>query len=302
MRGLLATSLAMVVFLPISAGAAEGKTLDLILNGQLWASTVITPYDDSSKEARDATYKVYTHVMDFTKRQPLTKGEGGQYPHHRGLFIGWRETTVGGKKYDTWHMTDCYQQYVGTIKEEHGGDWASHSMTVEWRDADDDHIFIDEDRIVRAQAAPGGTRVFDFTSVLTAVEGDTTLRGDSHHAGMQIRLANEVAEHPEATVYTLPEGAKRLENDEVSGAPWVVCNVEILGTKYWVMHMTPPELSAPLKLYSIRPYARFGAFFEPDLKKGDRMAFTFRIVVSTSPIDLAAANTMYDEYASGHVK
>ena len=93
-----------------------------------------------------------------------------------------------------------------------------------------------------------------------------------------------------------------MENDEVSDAWWAVCNAEIGGKKYWVMHMTPPDNPTGIKLYSIRPYARFGAFFEPDVKKDHPLTLTFRIVVSETPIDQARADTLYHEYASGHAK
>ncbi len=275
---------------------AEDKTQDLTIGGVAWTKSVITPYDDSSNEARDETYKVYTHLMDFAGKEPITKGGGGQYPHHRGLFIGWRETTVGGTKFDTWHMTDCYQQFTGKMSLDRAPEHDIQTLGIEWNGNDGTPI-LDEQRTIAVRPGADGMRIVDFTSVLTS-QADVTLRGDSHHAGMQVRLSNEVAEDSDATVYILPEGAKRLENDEVSGAWWAVCNAEIGGKKYWVMHMTPPGNPTVLKLYSIRPYARFGAFFEPDLKKGQPLTLTFRIIVSESPIDQAKANALYQEYAA----
>ncbi len=289
------------------AGAAEDQTLDLAIDGVTWAKTVITPYDKSSKESRDATYKVYTHVMDFAGKEPITKGAGGKYPHHRGLFIGWRETTVGDKKYDTWHMTDCYQQYVETVKDPNRVDSpmnAAQLLAIEWRDSETDKPFIRETRLIEVSKGPEGKHIVDMVSVLTAVDKDVTLRGDSHHAGMQIRLADEVSDKEKETEYLLPEGAKRIENDEVSGAAWAVCHVTIGGKPYWVMHMTPPPSeegdsrfsSKEVKLYSIRPYARFGAFFEPDIRGGHTQSFMTRVVVSEKPIDLEEANLLYKDY------
>ncbi len=279
---------------------AEDKTQDLSFDEVVWAKTVVTPYDDSSKEARDETYKVYTHLMDFAGKEPITKGGGGQYPHHRGLFIGWRETTVGGKKFDTWHMTDCYQQFTGKMKLDRGPERDIQTLGIEWNGNDGTPIF-NEQRTISIQAGAAGIRIVDFTSVLTS-DADVTLRGDSHHAGMQVRLSNELAEHPELASYVLPEGAQMLKNDEVSGAWWAVCNAKIGGKDYGIMHMTPPDNPTGIKLYSIRPYARFGAFFEPDVKKGVPLTLTYRIVVSESPIDQAKAEMLYQEYASGHTK
>lgn len=277
--------------------AAEEKTLDLTIGGVPWAKTVITPYDDSSKKSREETYKVYTHLMDFAGEEPITKGAGGQFTHHRGLFIGWRITTVGDKKFDTWHVTDCYQQFTGKMKLDRGPDFDIQTLGIEWRGNDGTQIF-DEERTIAIRPGADGMRIFDFTSVLTAPTADVTLRGDSHHAGMQVRLSNEVNEHQKDTVYILPEGAKLLDNDEVSGAWWAVCNAKIGGKPYWVMHMTPPDNPGGVDLYSIRPYARFGAFFQPDVKKGEPLTLTFRVIVSEQPIDQAKAAALYAEYSN----
>jgi hypothetical protein len=63
------------------------------------------------------------------------------------------------------------------------------------------------------------------------------------------------------------------------------------------MHMTPPDHSGGIPLYSIRPYARFGAFFEPDLTKGEPLIVRFRIVVSESEITPERAAELYSDYS-----
>ena len=191
-------TLLLAALMVCAASFAEDKTIDLSVGDAVWAKTVVTPYDHSSKESREATFKVYTHIMDFAGKAPITKGLGGLYPHHRGLFIGWRETTVGDKKYDTWHMTDCYQQYTGMLSKNPGSESAPPAMGIEWR-GNDGTAILSEERAIKPSAGSDGSRVFDFTSVLTS-QADVKLRGDSHHAGMQVRLSNEVAEHQDATV------------------------------------------------------------------------------------------------------
>ena len=148
-----------------AAAFAEDKTIDLSVGDAIWAKTVVTPYDNSSKESREATFKVYTHIMDFTGKEPITKGLGGLYPHHRGLFIGWRETTVGGKKFDTWHMTDCYQQFTGKMKSDRGLERDMQTLGIEWRGNDGTPI-LDEQRAIAIQQGADGMRQIDFTSVL----------------------------------------------------------------------------------------------------------------------------------------
>lgn len=288
------TALAMVIC-TVGAGAAAEDTLDVVVGGEPWLRTVVTAYDDSSDAAREQTYKVYTHIMDFEEEAPITKGAGGLYSHHRGLFIGWRRTEVGRQTYDTWHMPDCYQRYVETTWEASEPNWAGQTIEVEWCDLEGEP-FIQEYRTITARPSAGQTRVIDFQTQLTAMKRDIQLRGDSHHAGMQVRLSNEVSEHQETTEYILSKGSERLENDEVANAWWAVCHTQIGGEDYWVMHMTPPTHPLGAPMYSIRPYARFGAFFEPNLIRGRPLRLAFRVVVAKDPIDAARAEGIYQLY------
>ena len=45
-------------------------------------------FDDSSKEAREKTKKVFHHLFTPDGSRLITKGPGGKYSHHRGLFYG----------------------------------------------------------------------------------------------------------------------------------------------------------------------------------------------------------------------
>ena len=297
---LRASILSAALVLVTSIAFADDTTLDLKIGDFTVAKTVITPYDDSSKESREATYKVYTHVMDFAGKEPITKGSDGLYTHHRGMFIGWRETTVGDKKFDTWHMTDYYQESEPnpvrwsaqlSIDSEYIA-YGGQGFKIKWRGNDGTRI-LDEDRSISAGITKDGTRVLDHSSRLTAGDQPVTLRGDSHHAGMQIRLSNDVSEHQNTTKYIAQPGAEFLKNDEVNGTWWVACAADIGGKRYWVMHMTPQDHPGGQPLYSIRPYARFGAFFEPDLKAGQTLDVHFRIVVSESEITSERAAELY---------
>ena len=61
-------------------------------------------HDVSTPERRLETYKPYLHVFDADGTAPITKGAGGDFTHHRGIFIGWNKISVGGKTMDRWHM------------------------------------------------------------------------------------------------------------------------------------------------------------------------------------------------------
>ena len=81
----------------------KGKHLDVIQNGKVIARYMYA-HDPSSKESRHETYKPYLHVMSPDGKTPITKGAGGQFTHHRGIFLGWNRIGFKKKSYDLWHM------------------------------------------------------------------------------------------------------------------------------------------------------------------------------------------------------
>jgi len=263
-------------------------------DGTAWVQLILPEYDRDNLEG---SYKPYTHILDFTGENHLTKGAGGRFTHHRGMYIGWNKTQTEAREYDTWHMRNCYQAPSGEVEIDASDDNVHIRFGVNWNDLKG-ATFMSEVREHVLRAGENGERIFDFKSTLKSEVGPIKLRGDLHHAGMQIRLANEIAENEENTEYILPEGAVEQDNDEVIGAWWVTCSAEILGKRYWVMHMTAPDLVGGVPVYSIRRYARFGAFFEPDLEEGKALETQFRILVSEAPLDQAASQARYDAYAA----
>ena len=80
-----------------------GKHLDIIQDGKVVARWMYA-HDLSTKDSRHDTYKPYLHVMGPDGKTPITKGPGGKFTHHRGIFLGWNRIGFEGKKYDLWHM------------------------------------------------------------------------------------------------------------------------------------------------------------------------------------------------------
>ncbi len=301
MRHGVVTCLLLVLGLGLSCGASDSKAAtvdelgqDLLVDGKVWLRTMVTPFEKRGAANREKTYKVYTHILDFAGKEPITKGAGGKYTHHRGLFIGWKDTLVGGKDFDTWHMSNCYQQLAEITEGKDGG--PKQVMKIDWSTLKGEP-FIKETRTIAAKPGADDLRVIDFTSHLESVAGPIQLRGDLQHAGMQVRMANEVSEHEDSTQYTLPEGATEDDSDQVVGAWWTCCSPVVRGERYWLVHMTPPDHAAGIPVYSIRQYARFGAFWEPDLAPDKPLDVTFRVVVSKTELDRAACQALYDAYA-----
>lgn len=301
MRTMVLFAMAGMAAMAAPAAGAAGFTFEerpgalvLLYEGKPWLSTQTPAYDPAHKED---TYKVYTHVYDFAGSAPITKGPGGKYSHHRGLFIGWKDVGAGGAHYNIWEMANSYQEHVGWLERTAGPDRAVQREKVRWCAAEGKPL-IEEVRTLTAMPGPDGVRVIDFASELTTLAGPITLRGDLHHAGMQVRMADEVSTHEATTRYILPEGARELEGDRVEGAWWVCCSSEVGGKRYWVLHMTPPDHPTGQPVYSIRRYARFGASFEPDLAEGMPLAMRFRIMVSERELDAAACGKLYQDYAN----
>ncbi len=276
--------------------------LDVQLDGRIWLRTVTTPFDAENPEL---TYKVYTHLYDFEGAFPITKGAGGKYSHHRGLFIGWNHTHVGDRVVDTWHMRagregalrDAYaqQQLVEWVAMEVQENRASHTARIHWM-ADDLEPFIEEERTIIAYPGDNGIRVVDFISILTPLAGPIQLRGDAHHAGMQVRMSNEVVDTEHDTEFILPEYAVELDNDIVGKAWWLCGSMVVGGKRYWVLHLTAPDLVTGQPQYSTRPYGRFGAFFEPDLTPDTPLRLAFRVIWSESPLDRERCEALYQQY------
>ena len=279
----------------VAQSPVEHHYADIPLRGVTALRTQVTPLNEANREE---TYKVYTHLMDFEGEEPITKGPGGKFTHHRGLFIGWNHTLVDDERYDTWHMSSSYQQFDSWVTAPlPEGKEAGHTLVVNWNKNDGETI-IRETRAIYAAQPEDHLRIIDFSSLLESNAGDIPLKGDSHHAGMQIRMHNEVSEHEETTDYILPEGAEEIANDEVIGGWWACAAVDVADKRYWVLHMTPPDHPGGEPMYSIRRYARFGAFWEPTLMADEPMALHFRIVVSSEPMDRDACQALYDAYAA----
>jgi len=65
------------------------------------------PLDESSKDARVQTFKIFHHLYDPKGETFVTKGPGALFTHHRaGIFYGFNKVTYGEKKScDVWHCT-----------------------------------------------------------------------------------------------------------------------------------------------------------------------------------------------------
>ena len=189
----------------------QGEYLDVLLNGKVVARYMYA-HDKSTPKRLDETYKPYLHIFDADGKGPITKGVGGEYTHHRGIFAGWMKITHNGKTYDRWHMKGGEIVHQKFTEKKADKDGAVFTSLTHWNDADGKPILIEE----RTMALSPGRRaparlIVDFTTKLKAVDGDIKLDGDPEHAGVQFRPADEMDR--KETVYLFPKEEAKPHQD-----------------------------------------------------------------------------------------
>ena len=228
------------------------------------------------------TYKHFHHVFGFHGEGHITKGAGGRYTHHRGLYIGWSRTTGPNGKYDFWHCKDNvsirHQGY--DAKAEFVGPVASRSVsTAHWLDKEAKPVVI-ETRTVTTWNVGEGRTLMDFHFKLTSAGGDIDLNGDPQHAGFQFRPRDSV--NQTKAKYVRPASTKGKGGDVWESNPWCVNQFTIEDKPYAVMHMDHPKNPGThdgRTVYSTRNYGRFGAYAPHKLSADKPLEFSYRILV-----------------------
>ena len=184
-----------------------GQGSELAFGAQRVLRYVSPTFDDSTKENRDRTYKVFHHLYDLDGNKVTNDGVVGLYPHHRGIFFAFNKVTYGnGKKCDVWHCTgDAYQSHEKTLSEEAGVVLGRHRVEIAWHGVGKE-VFAREERELTVYNVPGG-RLVEFASKVRTADGPVKLDGDPQHAGFHFRADKEVAEKSkDKTVFVRPDG------------------------------------------------------------------------------------------------
>src|SRR4051812_24887280 len=223
-RGLaLVAFVAAGLFLAKAAVAADakgfslddkpGQSLDILLDGKIVARYMYA-HDTSTKEKRLETYKPYLHVFDAEGKVPITQGAGGKlFPHHRGIYIGWQKLGYGGKKYNFWEMAGGDIVHEKFSNQKADADMATFTSDTRWLPMGSDKPVIEEERTMTFHRAPAPARlIIDFTSKLTAPNGDVALEGDPEHGGIQYRPAGDIS--AKETVYLFPTANADAHKDQ----------------------------------------------------------------------------------------
>ncbi len=262
-------------------------------------------FDTSSDTRTHETYKVFHHVFGPGSKTIITKGAGGKYTHHRGLYVGWSRTGFEGKSLDFWHCSKgAHLRHAKFVAM--SADTKQGSMTAEihWNDAEGKPVIIENRTVsVSKEAATGGWQI-DWSTKLASQRGEITLNGDRQHAGFQFRAAQAIAESnsgrflrpadvPQQETAIQVGDSKPLQHFDLG---WFALTYELDDQRYTVEYFDNPNLPKP-SLFSERPYGRFGTFFGTKLTDEDPLEMKYRVVVSAGDKPtVAAIQKRYDTF------
>jgi len=253
-------------------------------------------YDDSSGEKRHDTFKVYHHLFSPDGKRLVTKGPGGLYTHHRGLFFGYCNCGFDGRRVDTWGCGSGHQIHAGFESDEAGPVLGRHRVAVHWR-ANDKTTFVKEQRELTVYHVPGGTLV-DFASRLATAGGKVTLDGNAPHAGFQFRADQEVAAKTgKLTYYLRPDGKGELGQARASAMdlPWDAISFVLGEDRYTTLYLDRPDNPKPAE-YNERTYGRFGSFFRYELDEGKDLVVRYRIWLQDGEMTVEQAAAMSADF------
>jgi hypothetical protein len=285
-----------------------GEYAEITLGEKPVLRYMCAPLDESSAEKRSATFKPYHHVYDPAGERLVTKGAGGLFPHHRGLFYGFNRISyeLDGKKMqaDTWHCNKGeYQSHEGTLATELGPLLARQRVAIDWH-GQDKQVFAKEQRELTVYNTPGG-RLIEFASRLTSAAGKVKLDGDPQHAGFQFRASQEVPDKTKSQTYYLrPDGKGepgKFRNwpadKEHVNLPWHALCFVLGDQRYTCCYLDRPGNPKEAR-FSERDYGRFGSYFEYELDAGKPLDVNYRIWLQAGEMSGPAVQALDEDFVS----
>lgn len=229
--------------------------------------------DESDKDKRDQTFKVYHHLFDPSGKTIVTKGPGGQYTHHRGLFYGFKCYYGDKKMADTWHCPPgTHLAHEKILSSEAGPVLGRHRVLIGWHGPGKER-FAEEERELTVYKVPGGQLV-EFASKLTSKVGALKVGGDPQHAGFHFRADNEVsAKTNKQTYYLRPDGKDKPgatrnwpNNKDHVNLPWNAMSFVLGEKRFTAAYLDRPSNPKEAR-FSERDYGRFGSYFEVEVNE-----------------------------------
>ena len=305
---------ALKVTVTLSAGQPTGEPLRWVDEGKAYSELrrgerplvryMRTPLDNSTKAQRDLTYKVFHHVFDPTGKVLLTKGPGGQFTHHRGIFFGFNRVTYDDtKKVDIWHCPVAWQADAGTLRAEGGPLVGRQQVAIDWHGLGQD-IFAKERRDLQIIELPGGLLI-EWSTLLTSTGPTIKLDGDPQHAGFHYRAAGEVADKTKSqTYYVRPDGKDapgKTRNwpgqKQHANLAWDAMSFVVADQRYTVVYLDRPQNPKEAR-FSERDYGRFGSYFEYTLTPTKPLELRYRLWVQPGEMTVEQAAALSTDFVT----
>ncbi len=232
----------------------------------------------------ERTKKPFHHVFDPVSGELITKGPGGLYSHHRGIFYGYNRVILYDEEFDMWHAEYGERtEHDSFVSEMEGPVFGGHIALIKWKDHND-RIILEEERDIRVFKHDENSFFIDFHTRMFAIAGPVRLDGDLQHAGVQFRAAQYVADNADETRFIRPESLSHVPADKELGEadrinlPWNAMNFKIDDNNYTVVYMTNPANPGRAEM-SERLYGRFGEFFPHYHSEGAPLEIRYRFWV-----------------------
>jgi len=263
-----------------------GKHMDLLFDNK---KVFRYEYELDSQRVKGETLtaknKVFYHVYDLDGKNLITNGYGpGEYPHHRGIMIGWRNVGFRGQDMSFWGMEDLTtQKHIRFIKKTAGPVVSQLESLIHWNDSTGNTI-IEEIRSATVYNQPEpAILLLDFSSDLKAIGDSVTLSGDPEHAGVQYRAHNDVAaDAPGSSKPTYYFNQENTDPRKDYNLPWVGMSYELNHKTYSVVDMNGSGNPEPTIWSAYRDYGRFGPYVKYDLGKNESLHLNYRFWISES--------------------
>lgn len=282
-----------------------GKQMDLTFGDRPVVRYMYERVDNSSKERRGETFKVYHHVFDPSGERLVTKGPGGLFPHHRGLFFGFNKITYdGNKSADVWHCNNGESQtHEKVLAQEAGPVLARQTLAIAWH-GKDDKVFANEERELTVYNTPGGTLI-GFASQVKAVDGQIKLDGDPQHAGFHFRASQDVPDKTaKQTYYVRPDGKdtpgkfRNWPGDKQHvNLAWNALSFVLGDQRYTCCYLDRPENPKESR-FSERDYGRFGSYFEYTIDQEHPLRVAYRVWLQPGEMDVAQVSAKSADFVS----
>ena len=291
---------------------SPSKHMDLLFGDRPVLRYMYQAYKNDPAK-RDLNNKPFHHMFDPKGTRLVTKGSGGHYTHHQGLFYGFTRCTFEGGKCNTWYCHDGeYELHKEFLNQIAGPVLARHRARIDWN-GQKGKPFCSEVRELTVFALNGGTLV-EWSSRLSSVRGTVTLDGDPQHAGFQFRADNEVAvrQKEKLTYYLRPDGKGKpgeTRNEvrgkpdapatkQVTNLPWNVMSFVLGKQRYSAVYIDSPSNPKPA-VYSERAYGRFGSWFGKQTLKegGPPIEITYRIWLQEAEMTADQAASLSADFA-----